>query len=137
MEGDPQAEGEPDIAFGASVRADSLRFRSAPQTEVAFHGTPGRRSVSRSTRTGLPAPVRPGERYEDVQVDYALASELTGDEEESRETHETEERERETREGREREPEKHARREDDPDRDGDGDGREDEDGNGDTRRPPS
>ncbi|WP_205630131.1 hypothetical protein, partial [Streptomyces albus] len=134
-------EGEPDIAFGASVRADSLRFRSAPQTEVAFHGTPGRRSVSRSTRTGLPAPVRPGERYEDVQVDYALASELTGDEEESRETHETEEPGRETRDGREREPEKHARREDDPDEDEDEDGYEDDDGDGDgnggTRRPPS
>ncbi|MDI6409909.1 hypothetical protein [Streptomyces albus] len=131
MEGDPQVEGEPDIAFGASVRADSLRFRSAPQTEVAFHGTPGRRSVSRSTRTGLPAPVRPGERYEDVQVDYALASELTGDEEESRETHETEERGRETREGREREPEKHGSRADDPGGDGNGDG--DGDGNGDMR----
>lgn len=125
------------------MRADSLRFRSAPQTEVAFHGTPGWRSVSRSTRTGLPAPVRPGERYEDVQVDYALASELTGDEEESRETHETEERGRETRDGREREPEKHARREDDPDEDEDEDGDGDEnddgdgDGNGGTRRPPS
>lgn len=65
-----------DIVFSATVRADELRFRSAPQTEVTFSGEPEERSDSGSSRKNLPDRVTGGVTYREVQVHYALAAEL-------------------------------------------------------------
>lgn len=61
------------------MRATDLRFRDEPQTRVTFHGSPGRRSLSRSVRENLPEHVRPGIAYQDVDIDYTLATKFTGD----------------------------------------------------------
>lgn len=66
----------PDIEFTATVKADELRFKEVPETDVRFSGEPGHRSSSGSRRTNLPDEVEPGTTYRDVRVDYRLASEL-------------------------------------------------------------
>jgi hypothetical protein len=43
---------------------------------VGFHGSPGRESVSHSERRNLPDRVEAGTDYEDVRVDYRLATRL-------------------------------------------------------------
>lgn len=53
-----------------------MRFGSEPETEVGFHGSPGRESVSHSERKNLPDQVEAGTDYRDVRVDYRLASRL-------------------------------------------------------------
>ncbi|OEV04830.1 hypothetical protein [Streptomyces oceani] len=58
------------------MEAERLRFEEPPETEVRFDGTPGRESVSRGRRRNLPDPVTHGVEYEDVRVDYLLASRL-------------------------------------------------------------
>lgn len=58
------------------MAADRLRFRSPPQTEVGFFGSPERESVSGSDRTNLPEPVQAGVDYRDVRVAYRLATAL-------------------------------------------------------------
>ncbi len=45
---------------------------------MSFHGTPGRRSTSRSVRRNLPERVRAGAAYRDVHVGYTLATTSTG-----------------------------------------------------------
>ncbi len=45
---------------------------------MSFHGTPGRRSTSRSVRRNLPERVRAGAAYRDVHVVYTLATASTG-----------------------------------------------------------
>ena len=65
-----------------SVTADRLRFEDEPETDVRFHGSPGRETFSGTTRRdNLPAPVEPGADYEDVRVDYRLATSLRPDDE--------------------------------------------------------
>lgn len=66
----------PDIELTTSVRADRLRFRDEPETEVRFHGSRGRETFSGADRTNLPEPVEPGTDYHDVRVDYRLATAL-------------------------------------------------------------
>jgi hypothetical protein len=53
-----------------------MRFGSEPETEVGFHGSPGRESVSHSERKNLPDQVEAGTDYRDVRVDYRLATRL-------------------------------------------------------------
>ncbi len=66
----------PDIELTTSVEADELRFGDKPETEVRFHGSPGRESVSAGERTNLPDEVEPGTVYEDVRVDHRIATRL-------------------------------------------------------------
>lgn len=65
-----------DIVFTATVRADELRFRQTPETEVTFTGEPGERSTSCSTRRNLPDRVTGGATYRNIEVDYVLAAKL-------------------------------------------------------------
>lgn len=53
-----------------------MRFGSRPETEVGFHGSPGRESVSRSERENLPDQVQAETDYRDVRVDYRMATRL-------------------------------------------------------------
>jgi len=64
----------PDIELTASVKADGLRFREVPKTEVRFFGEPGHESESGSRRTNLPEAVEPDVTYRDIQVDHRLAA---------------------------------------------------------------
>lgn len=66
----------PDIELTSTVRAHDLSFGTEPHTEVRFHGSPGRQSISGSKRAGLPDQVEAGIRYPDVRVDYRLATRL-------------------------------------------------------------
>jgi hypothetical protein len=71
---------DPDVEIGASVRADKLRFKRRPETQVEVHGeaqTAERldreldraevETASGSERTNLPDEVEPGETYRDVR----------------------------------------------------------------------
>lgn len=65
-----------DIELTASIRADELRFKEVPETDVSFTGDPGHRSTSGAERENLPEKVDPGVTYRDVRVDYRLATRL-------------------------------------------------------------
>jgi hypothetical protein len=67
---------DPDIEFGATVRAETLRFGRPPTTGVVLSGTPGRRSMTTSRRVHLDDPVAEGVDYRDVYVEYGFANEL-------------------------------------------------------------
>jgi hypothetical protein len=66
-----------DIQFTATVQADHLLFREPPRTKVRFSGTPGRKSMTSSSRTNLPDPVVDDVDYHDVRIEYLLANMLT------------------------------------------------------------
>ncbi|PRX97971.1 hypothetical protein [Allonocardiopsis opalescens] len=70
-----------DVEFTATVRAAEITFHTRPETSVDFPGEGGRESASGADCTNLPAPVAPGTTYRDVEVDYRLASRLTGEDE--------------------------------------------------------
>jgi len=76
----PASEGPhqdaPDIEFAATVKADHLRFREVPQTEVRFSGTPDYESSTVSRRRNLPDQVSADVDYYDVRVDYLLTNRL-------------------------------------------------------------
>lgn len=65
-----------DIAFHATVRAEELRFEQVPGATVTFSGSPDRTSVSDSVRTHLPEHAEAGVDYQDICVDYTLATAL-------------------------------------------------------------
>jgi hypothetical protein len=65
-----------DIVFTATVKADELRFRQTPETEVTFTGEPRERSISSSTRRNLPGRLAGGATYRNIEVDYVLAAKL-------------------------------------------------------------
>lgn len=46
---------------------------------MRFHGSRGRETFSGAERRNLPEPVVPGTDYEDVRVDYRLATALRAD----------------------------------------------------------
>ncbi|WP_017589352.1 hypothetical protein [Nocardiopsis ganjiahuensis] len=69
-----------DVEVSASVSADELTFREAAEVSSHTWAEPAGEGTSGSERTGLPRPVRPGEVYTDVHVDYRLASRLRLDE---------------------------------------------------------
>jgi hypothetical protein len=80
----PDPADRPDVEIGASVHADSLRFREKPQTEVEVHGEvaePDRRddaieTTSGSERENLPDEVEPGVTYRDVSVRWRAAGRI-------------------------------------------------------------
>jgi len=69
-------EDAPDIEFVATVKAEHLRFRQVPRTEIRFSGTPGYESSTVSRRRNLPDQVSADVDYYDVQVDYVLINRL-------------------------------------------------------------
>jgi hypothetical protein len=87
--GDSDRIPDPDVEVGASVRANRLRFRRKPETEVDLHGELREpeghgdlRTASGSERENLPEEVKPGVTYRDVRVRWRAAARL----EEPRET---------------------------------------------------
>jgi hypothetical protein len=58
----------PDVDVSISVRAQSLRFGTVPETRVWFTGEPGFRSSAREERENLPDEVEPGVTYRDAAV---------------------------------------------------------------------
>jgi hypothetical protein len=76
----PAAEGPhedaPDIEFAATVKAEHLRFREVPRTEIRFSGTPNYESSTVSRRRNLPDRVSADVDYYDVRVDYLLINRL-------------------------------------------------------------
>ena len=76
----PASEGPhqdaPDIEFAATVKAEHLRFREVPRTEIRFSGTPGYESSTVSRRRNLPDRVSADVDYDDVRVDYLLTNRL-------------------------------------------------------------
>jgi hypothetical protein len=76
----PASEGThqdaPDIEFAATVKAEHLRFREVPRTEVRFSGTPNYESSTVSRRRNLPDQVSADVDYYDVRVDYLLTNRL-------------------------------------------------------------
>jgi hypothetical protein len=65
--GSPEGEERPaDIEIGARVRARSLRFEEAPDTETRYSGD--YRSETLHERENLPEEVEPGRTYRDVRV---------------------------------------------------------------------
>lgn len=71
--------GRSDIAFTATVTAQRICFAEPPDTNVTFHGSPGRTSVSASERVNLPEHVEEQVEYRDARVHYTLASRLLHD----------------------------------------------------------
>ena len=69
-------EDAPDIEFAATVKAEHLRFREVPSTEIRFSGTPGYESSTVSRRRNLPDRVSADVDYYDVRVDYLLTNRL-------------------------------------------------------------
>ena len=69
-------EDAPDIEFAATVKAEHLRFREVPRTEIRFSGTPGYESSTVSRRRNLPDRVSADVDYYDVRVDYLLTNRL-------------------------------------------------------------
>ncbi|MEO3827420.1 hypothetical protein [Actinomadura sp. B10D3] len=63
-----------DILFTAKVKADELRFETAPENSVEF--TENADAASGSRRTNLPDRVEEHVTYRDVEVDYAIAAKL-------------------------------------------------------------
>ena len=58
------------------MTADHLLFGGVPMSEVRFSGAPGWRSVTRSRRTNLSAPVFEGVDYEDARIQFSFANTL-------------------------------------------------------------
>jgi hypothetical protein len=57
-----------DVEIGAAVRAQRLRFKKVPETEVEFEHDPDGESDSHTERENLPDEVEPGVTYRDVRV---------------------------------------------------------------------
>ncbi|MFA1548389.1 hypothetical protein [Actinomadura chokoriensis] len=64
------------ILFSAKVKADRLRFETAPENSVVFTGDAAEDSTSGSTRTNLPDEVEENVTYRDVEVHYAIEAKL-------------------------------------------------------------
>jgi len=84
---DPDPPERPDVEIGASAKAESLRFRKKPRTEVEIHGEvvePDRRDdmdmSSGSERENLPEEVEPGVTYRDVSVRWHATGRIEEDE---------------------------------------------------------
>ena len=69
-------ENAPDIEFVATVKAEHLRFRQVPRTDIRFSGTPSYESSTVSRRRNLPDRVAADVDYYDVRVDYRLINRL-------------------------------------------------------------
>lgn len=67
---------EYDVDISASVSADELTFYDEPEVESRHWGEPRSEGTAGSDRSGVPRPVESGVVYEDIHVDYRLASRL-------------------------------------------------------------
>lgn len=70
------AEQPIEILFSAKVKADELRFNTAPENRVVFTGDAAVESTSGSTRTNLPDEVEEHVTYRDVEIHYAIEAKL-------------------------------------------------------------
>ncbi|MFE1168537.1 hypothetical protein [Nocardiopsis sp. NPDC058789] len=73
-------EPEYDVEIGASVTASELTFHEVPDVESRHRASPRSEGTAGSDRSGVPRPVEPGKVYEDVRVDYRLASRVRPEE---------------------------------------------------------
>jgi len=80
---------EPDVEIGAAARADKLRFKRRPKTDVEVHGEShiderladeldrvDVETASGSERHNLPDEVEPGVTYRDVRIRWRAAAKL-------------------------------------------------------------
>ena len=67
---DPGHREVADVEIGAAASAKRLRFRTKPDTEVRFGGSPEIESDSHTERENLPEEVEPGVTYRDVKVSW-------------------------------------------------------------------
>ena len=80
---------DPDVEIGASVRADKLRFKRRPETQVEVHGEAETaeqldreldraevETASGSERENLPDEVEPDVTYRDVRVSWRAAAKI-------------------------------------------------------------
>lgn len=65
-----------EIHFSAEIKADELRFNTAPESSVVFTGDAAADSTSGSTRTNLPDEVEENVTYRDVHIHYAIEAKL-------------------------------------------------------------
>ena len=78
-------EPEHDVEISAAVSADELTFHEAPEVRSRYWGEPQPEGTSGSDRSGVPRPVESGVVYEDIHVDYRLASRIRPPEDQSEE----------------------------------------------------
>lgn len=85
---DPDPHADPDVEIGAGVKADSLRFRQKPKTEVELHGEIAEHErhdeiemSSGSERENLPDEVEPGVTYRDISVRWHATGRIERDDE--------------------------------------------------------
>jgi len=71
---DPRLVAAADIVYALTVRADSMRFTTAPESSVTFDGEPGVDSGSGSRRINVPDEVTEGKVYRTVRIDYVIAA---------------------------------------------------------------
>jgi len=71
---DPETRRTADILLTARVKADELRFETAPENRVEF--TEDAEGASGSRRTNLPDRVEEHVTYRDIEIDYAIAAKL-------------------------------------------------------------
>ena len=68
-----------DVEIGAAASAKRLRFRTRPDTEVRFGGSPEIDSDSHTERENLPDEVEPGKTYRDVRVRWTAGARINDD----------------------------------------------------------
>ena len=78
-------EPEYDVEISATVSADELTFHEAPEVRSRHWGEPASEGTAGSDRSGVPRPVESGVVYEDIRVDYRLASRIRPPEEQPEE----------------------------------------------------
>lgn len=78
-------EPEYDVEISAAVSADELTFHEAPEVRSRHWGEPTSEGTAGSDRSGVPRPVESGVVYEDIRVDYRLASRIRPPEEQPEE----------------------------------------------------
>ncbi|MFC4055155.1 hypothetical protein ACFOY4_36180 [Actinomadura syzygii] len=74
---DPEQRRQADILFTARVKADEIRFDTAPENSVTFTADAADASTSGSDRTNLPDEVEENTTYRDIEIDYAIAAKLS------------------------------------------------------------
>jgi hypothetical protein len=65
-----------DVDVFTSVRAQELRFGSAPHVELRFEGEPAERSSSKTMRENLPDEVEADKTYRDIRVEWRARSRI-------------------------------------------------------------
>jgi hypothetical protein len=76
---DPDHREVADVEIGAAASAKRLRFRTKPEAEVEFRGSPEIESDSHAERENLPDEVEPGKTYRDVRVRWTAGARVDDD----------------------------------------------------------